>query len=303
MNQQDPDLQTLVATFRQRDPRGQEFGQVFRHSFDQAYDGQNTGRFRPEELSKTELAHIGSLVEINIRRQFADIIEDGLDMDFLIAGLEVDCKFSKMPFGWMIPIETLGNFAMLCHANELTANYRVGFVRVDDGILTQGGNRDRKRTIKKSGRESIDWLWYDEPYPRNVLLHLSPQMVDFVFDESSGQRRINNLFRAVQQEIIPRSVICTVAQQKDPMKRVRYNGGARSALLPEGILILGDYSRHTRIARDLNIPIPGDGECVAVRVVPAEQDYEGPSSSIGETLWRVAKGDDPVIDAPVVPEK
>ena len=299
----DEKADALVDIFKRRDPTGEEMGRIFRETFDQAYDGQHTGRFRPDQLSKTELAHIGSLVEINIRRHYADIIDDGLKMDFRIAGLDVDCKYSKNPFGWMIPLETVGNYAMLCHADELTSTYRVGFVHISDEILNSGGNRDRKRTISAKGRDRIKWAWFDEPYPNNVLLHLHPEMAAFVMESKSGQARVNNQFRAVQNQIIPRGIIYTVAQQKDPMKRVRYNGGARSALLPEGILILGDYTRHTRIAADLSLPIPKDGDTIAVRVAETTSAFEGPVSEINGRFWRIATPQDPHQDAPIIPEK
>ena len=71
----------LIETFKGADPLGSRFGRVFRESFDQIYDGQHTGRFSVNQLSKTEAAHLGSIVEINIRREFKDIIEDGEAMD------------------------------------------------------------------------------------------------------------------------------------------------------------------------------------------------------------------------------
>ncbi len=276
-------------------------GRVFRQTFDQAYDGQHTGRYRPDQLSKTELAHIGSLLEINIRRTFKDLISDGQAMDFLILGAEVDCKYSKQPFGWMIPNEALGHYAMLCHASENLSTFRVGFLRITPEILNAGGNRDQKRTINKTGRQQIAWSWFDQTYPKNTLLHLDPALADRIMSGSSGQVRLNTLFRLVQLELIPRGVIYTVAQQKDPMKRIRSNGGSRSALAPEGILILGDYQRHQRIARDLSLPVCTKGDSLAVRVVSTDQTYEGPKSLISGQLWRVADPDDPIETAPDVP--
>jgi hypothetical protein len=52
------------------------------------------------------------------------------------------------------------------------------------------------------------------------------------------------------------------------MKRVRANGGSRTALKPEGIVILGSTS-HVAIARALNGAELGPGESVAVRLAPA----------------------------------
>nr|WP_249027911.1 NaeI family type II restriction endonuclease [Corynebacterium camporealensis] len=99
--------QVLIKAFREEDPDGTRLARVFRESFDQINDGQNTGRYSISQLSKTESAHLGSIVEINIRREFDGFINDGKWMDYEIAGYEVDCKYSKMPFGWMIPMEPL----------------------------------------------------------------------------------------------------------------------------------------------------------------------------------------------------
>lgn len=66
-------------------------------------DGQHTGRFRWDQLYKTEKAHAGTLIEINLQREFG--FGDGLEMDYRIAGIDVDCKFSQTRGAWMIPPE------------------------------------------------------------------------------------------------------------------------------------------------------------------------------------------------------
>ncbi|WJY67792.1 Type-2 restriction enzyme NaeI [Corynebacterium auris] len=291
----------LAEHFRSCIPEGEAMGRVFRETFDQAYDGQNTGRFRPSDLSKTELAHIGSLLEINIRRTFSDLISDGDSMDFKILGADVDCKYSKLPFGWMIPNEALGHYVMLCHANEELSTFRVGFLKITPELLNRGANRDQKRTLNALGRSSIAWAWLDQNYPKNILLQLDPEIVDTIMSPTSGQQRLNNLFLHVQQELIPRGVVYTVAQQKDSMKRLRANGGSRSHLAPMGILILGDYKGHQRIARDLGLPVCTKGDSLAVRVVRAEHDYAGPKTEINGTFWRIAKPEDPIEPAPIAP--
>lgn len=96
-------ISLFIEAFQSVDPDGKRLAKVFRDSFDQIYDGQHTGRYSIEQLSKTESAHLGSIVEINIRREFDDIINDGEVMDFEIKDYEVDCKYSKSRFGWMIP--------------------------------------------------------------------------------------------------------------------------------------------------------------------------------------------------------
>lgn len=298
-----PDSVSLELTrlLHQEDPDGSRFGRVLRESFDQAYDGVHTGRFRPEELSKTESAHIGSIVEINIRREFDGFITDGISMDFQINGLDVDCKYSKQPFGWMIPNETVGHYALVVHADDRKGLWRAGFVRISEEILTAGGNRDQKRTIKATGREAISWAWMDAPLPPNVLLQLPPEVSEALMNNRSGQQRINNLFRSALGMRIPRGTVATVAMQKDYMKRVRGNGGARSTLQPEGIVILGDYLYHRRIAEQLGLPVPKAGDSVAVRLTPWDEDPDRPKVQIDSQYWTVARDEDPIVPAPMVP--
>lgn len=298
-----PDSVSLELTrlLQQEDPDGSRFGRVLRESFDQAYDGVHTGRFRPEELSKTESAHIGSIVEINIRREFDGFITDGISMDFQINGYDVDCKYSKQPFGWMIPNETVGHYALVVHADDRKGLWRAGFVRISEEILTQGGNRDQKRTIKAAGREAISWAWMDAPLPPNVLLQLPPEVSAALMTNRSGQQRINNLFRSALGMRIPRGTVATVAMQKDYMKRVRGNGGARSTLQPEGIVILGDYLYHRQIAKQLGLPVPKAGDSVAVRLVPWDDNPDRHKVQIGDEYWTVAQDQDPVVPAPKIP--
>lgn len=100
---------------------------------------------------------------------------------------------------------------------------------------------------------------------------------------------------------ISRAVVATVAQQDDFMKRVRENGGARTWLQPEGIIILGQYSSHCVIAEALEISSPDDSEFVSIKVVPADKPGKG-VAEIDGGLWKIAKPDDPVCKAPLLPK-
>lgn len=291
----------LAEFLQEQVPVSDDMGRVFRQTFDQAYNGQNTRRYRPDQLSKTESAHIGSLLEINLRREFDRFIGDGNEMDYRICGVDVDCKYSKQPFGWMIPQETVGHFALLCHANEYTSRFRMGVLKITPDVLNNGANRDQKTTIRSAKRSEIQWAWFDEPYPPNTLLQLDESVVDKIFTQQSGQKSLNELFRQVQGELVPRGVVATVAYQKDFMKRIRANGGSRTILRPEGIIILGDYLNDQRIAEALDIPVPRDGDSIAVRVVPAETGFNGPAATIGSRSWRIATDNDPIYEAPIVP--
>lgn len=292
--------QNLCEGIRDQDPDGHKAAKAFRDAFDYVYNGAATGRFHPDSLSKTESAHIGSLVEINLRREFDGFITDGLKMDFSIQGHDVDCKYSKSPFGWTIPLETIGNYAMVCHASDSLSTWKLGFVYIDETILNKGKNRDMKTTIRSAARDQIVWAWLDQPLPENVLLHLDPETVDLIMSPKSGQQRVNNLFKYAQNREIPRGVIETVAQQKDYMKRVRGNGGARSRLQNEGIIILGGYQEHQDIAKNLGLPIPKSGSFVSTRVSPANHASDADTAMIGSSWWRLSTDDDPITPAPAL---
>ncbi|MFJ4472481.1 NaeI family type II restriction endonuclease [Streptomyces sp. NPDC089424] len=260
----DAELQTVLAAITGLERVEERFAGVLRNTIDQLLNGENTGRYRWSQLYKTEKTHAGTLVEINLQREFQ--FADGTAMDYKIAGIDVDCKYSQSFGGWMIPPEAMGHLCLLVWANDDESRWSAGLFRVRQEWLNQGGNRDAKLTVKAAHRDKICWLWRDAELPENVLLHMDPTDRVAVLSPSSGQQRLNELFRRVQRRRIGRNVVRTVAQQKDYMKRVRGNGGSRSALMPEGILIMGDYDSHRAVAQQLGLPRPREGEFVSVRV-------------------------------------
>lgn len=271
---------------------------MLRSTFDQLYDGQRTGRYRWDQLHKTEKTHCGTLVEINMQREFK--FTDGQTMDFHIAGTEVDCKYSQSMGGWMIPIEARGEICLVLTASDAKSSWSMGVVRATEDRLTKGSNRDRKATISKAGREGILWLFEDAELPINALLHLPVEVTESIMSGTSGQQRINQLFRLAPGMLMSGNVVATVAQQKDYMKRVRGNGGARDALRPDGYIILGQYNEHQRIAAELGIPIPEHGASVSARVMPSTPRV---GTEIDGSWWQLATANDPAVMAPRTPNK
>ena len=166
--------------------------------------------------------------------------------------------------------------------------------------LNIGTNRDSKATLNKNGRAAIHWIFEHAPLPPNVLLQLPRVTVDRIMGLRHGTQRLNELFRCTLGKRVGRGVVATVAQQDDYMKRIRANGGARTALRPEGIVILGQFRSHARIALALGAPISAAGESVAVRLVQTDSDAPGAASIEGK-YWRVAQTGDPVFTAPNLP--
>ncbi|MGH8627301.1 MAG: NaeI family type II restriction endonuclease [Gammaproteobacteria bacterium] len=285
------------------DPHGERFDRVIRCTYDQLYDGQRTGRYRWEQLFKTEKTHFGTLIEINAQREFQFL--DGEILDYLIRGHEVDCKYSQSPGGWMFPPEAVNQLCLVITSSDKLSTFSVGAVRVATHLLNPGHNRDKKATLNAEGRASIRWLYRAGNLTPNLLLHISDQDRHAIMEEFAGyrkgQRRVDELFRRVQGALITRTVIATVAQQDDYMKRVRGNGGSRTRLRPEGIVILGDYKSHLAVARALDLPCPRGGSFVSARLVETNEN-EVETVLLQGRHWRIADEADPAELAPLLPK-
>ncbi|MFF2044336.1 NaeI family type II restriction endonuclease [Kitasatospora sp. NPDC058170] len=297
----DSGLEAVAARILAEDPAGHRFAGTVRRSIDILLDGQHTGRFRWDQLYKTEKAHLGTLIEINLQREFG--FADGSRMDYLIAGSDVDCKFSQRVGGWMVPPEAHGELLLVVWASDQDSAWSAGLVRALPALLTAGENRDAKRTLNAAGRHSIRWLFKDAPLQDNLLLRLSPDDIAAIFAQRTGQRRLDELFVRAQRRPISRTVVATVAMQEDYMRRVRYNQGSRSRLQHRGIVILGDYSSHSRIAGQLHLPAPQAGESVSVRLARLRPHHgDGPWAELDGERWVVALPQDPEESVPRLPE-
>lgn len=305
----DPQLERVVAELRKLDPDGVRLGEVLRNTFDQLLDGQRTGRFDWADLRKTEKTHMGTVVEINVHREFG--FADGTDMDYEIAGVEVDCKFSQSLGGWMLPLESVGHLCLLITASDDSSSFQAGVVRVTEDKLRQRidrvtgevravANRDRKRQLSRTGMQQVVWLWGERKLPENLLLHLAPEARTKVMTPRGGSERLAELFKAAEGRLIRRSVIETVARQADALKRVRGNGGARESLEREGYVVLGHWAEHRRIAKELGLPTPSSGQFVSVRLVPTEPTGVEACWIQGQH-YRRALPTDPLHPAPHVP--
>ncbi len=297
---QDPALTAVATALRSADAAGARTARVIRATLDQLYDGVRTGRYRWDQLHKTEKTHCGTLVEINMQREFG--FADGEELDFRIAGVDVDCKYSQTVGRWMIPPEAQGEICMVLWANDAESRWKMGVVRAATELLGEGANRDAKTTLNKCGRNAICWIFACGRLAENTLLHLPEGDAAHIMEGRSGAERIRRLCRLVQHRVIRREIVATVAQQVDYMKRLRGNGGARGDLQSEGIIILGQYERHRLIAHALDLPVPGAGDTVAARVYPALPG-EGPSVEIDGSFWRLAGKTDSVVSAPQLPTR
>jgi len=97
------ELAAVAAELTTLDRDGTQMAAAIRGALDMLLDGQHTGRYRWDQLHKTEKTHAGTLVEIALARALS--LADGTALDYTIAGADVDCKFSHRLGGWMIPPE------------------------------------------------------------------------------------------------------------------------------------------------------------------------------------------------------
>ena len=301
------DLLPFVGWFMQQEDAAQRFAWVLRDSLDDLLDGQRTGRWCYQHTSKTERTHLGTMIEINLTKEFS--IPNGDDLDWKIAGYDIDCKFSRDFGAWEIPMEMYlcsdhgeqsgkaDHPALVTWVNDDTSQWAVGIVRVRDDLLAwkQDGsgrayNRDNKRKIARGQRDRIHWMFGGlQQLPPNTLRHIDADVRGRIFaDHRSGQKRVDALFRELQKVIIRRPVVLTVGQQDDAPKRVR---DARNALAHEGIVVLGHQEAHPKIATDLGLPICDKGEWLSVRLVDVESGSDRRKTHHAERYWAVA-GDD-----------
>lgn len=266
---------------------------AIRTGLDEVIDGPRTGRFTYSQLEKTEKTYLGTKIEILLRSEFN--FTKGDSMDYLIDGIEVDCKYTGSSWGWNIPKEAMGHICLLIRADDEKGTASVGLVRITESILNPGRNQDLKGTISKNGRESITWLIDNAKMQINQLYLWPDNVIKQIWSKDSGQQRLNEMFRLKQGELIERQTIATVAQAKDdPMKRVRANGGARSQLSNEGIIILGHQKGHPKICSLLGLPSPQKGQVIAVRVVKCVDGI----LELDGSRWRKATSNDEYCDGP-----
>jgi len=318
------DIHPIAAFFEGASDGRERFRWTLRDSLDELLDGQRTGRWCYQHLRKTEKTYLGTAIEINLTREYE--IDDGLDLDWRINDAEVDCKFSRDMGGWEIPMEMYrcpdhgtqsadeDHPALLVWLNDDTSEWAAGVLRITDARLRwrQGSsgdqvrayNRDNKRRVAEHAFPEIYWLWggVQNDLPPNLLRHLPADTRDSILKAgSSGQGRVNDLFRHVQDRLINRQVILTVGQQDDAPKRAR---DARIHLRSAGIVVLGHEEPHQRIAVSLGLPMPRKGSWISTRVAPlSDSDVAHGAFFLDGRWWRKAQPSDPEAAAPQFPKQ
>ncbi len=240
---------------------------LIRAAIDEVIDTPRTGRVHASELEKTEKTYIGTKIEILVRNFFH--LPKGI-LDLRIDGLDVDVK-NTLGDTWMIPREAVGKPCILVASDEDKHTCFFGIFVAHIENLTAGVNQDQKRQVSAHGFSNIHWILIDEPYPDSFWSRLGEQKTHSIMRGESGNERVETLFRVVQGVPIHRDIIQAVAQQKDYMKRLRKNGGARDKLAGQGIAILsGKYD--SGLIAILGLPRLTADEFLSVHPISDEEE-------------------------------
>lgn len=253
----------IVSRAQGQDRLHQEIPTLLRECIDDVIQTARTGRRSYDDLEKTEKTYIGTRVEIMLRA-FLELPKGTLDT--VIKGHDVDIKHT-MGSNWMIPNEALNHPCIVVAADEKQAVCYLGIIIARPEYLNSGANRDAKKTISAKSFQHILWLLKGIAYPSNFWRLVPADAVERIFSGRSGNDRVIALFREVQDIRISRDVIEAVAQQKDPMRRIRSDDGkgTRDKLAKEGLLLMeGKYNRE--LIRALGLPDCEGSEFISHRI-------------------------------------
>jgi hypothetical protein len=216
---------------------------LLRQAIDEVIDSYRSGRFTVAELEKTEKTYLGTT------------IEKGKILDLDVDGIEVDVK-NTIGKNWTIPNEAHNHPCLFISTDEKKAVCTVGLMLVRPEVLNPGRNRDQKATVAAASFEHIHWLLFNAPYPENFWEKIGGAALKKLTAPRGGTDRLVLLFRNYPNQPISRTIVQALAQQKDYMRRLRANGGARDLLSKEGVALLsGNYDR--AIIERLGLPAIG----------------------------------------------
>lgn len=240
--------------------------QLLRQAIDEVIDSYRSGRFTVAELEKTEKTYLGTKIEILLRNHLK--LSKGKKLDLNIEGIEVDVK-NTIGKNWTIPNEAHNHPCLFISTDEKRAVCSIGLMLVRPEVLNPGRNRDQKGTIAATSFEHIHWLLLNAPYPENFWERIGPVALKKLTAPKGGTERMVLLFRNYPGQPISRAIVQALTQQKDYMKRLRKNGGARDLLSKEGIaLFSGNYDRN--LIEDLQLPFCGSDYFISFKPEKAE---------------------------------
>ncbi len=259
------DVQAVMDWLRHFDVAGL-YTSAIANSIDYVLDGARTGRYdlMAPDVHPGEKASVGAKLEYEVLRSFG--LPKTRPLDTRIANVPVDIK-ATVGSNWAIPSEA---HCQLCICTQIQigrGRHRSWLVRAHRSWLYRGsGNRDGKRGLAVDARDQWSVPLYDwTPLPVNPLTLLTADQAGVVLAKRPGQeQRFAMMFRFLEGQIIPRSVITTVgAGRHDPLRRAR---NIRKHLAQDGLTLLcGKWLDQQELAAAHKITL-GPEDWVALRL-------------------------------------
>lgn len=242
---------------------------IIEGAVDYVLDPIRTARTELSELDNVEKTFIGLKIE-HYLRDFLDFPKGIRDLD--IDGLDLDVK-NTVGNTWMIPPETFRNEepCLLIMAATARGYCSLGLIVAREDYLNRP-NRDGKRSIKSSASNDILWIVNRAPLPESRWARVDMKRFRELRRIKGGSVRAATFFRENLDRVIHRVIIeGLLFDQKDYMKRIRGNQGARDILAREQIAILSGIFRRDPIAR-FHLPHCGKDEFIATRYDSAQEE-------------------------------
>jgi Restriction endonuclease NaeI len=130
----------------------------------------------------------------------------------------------------------------------------MGLILARPEYLTKG-NRDQKGSISAAGKANILWLIREVSWPRDRWAGIDMKRFRELRKVKGGSKRMAQFLRENLGRPIHRTVVqALLHDQKDFMKRVRGNGGARDILKKEGVTVVsGTFGKERESSRLLQL--------------------------------------------------
>jgi hypothetical protein len=229
-------------------------------------DPVRTGRTKMTQLDNVEKTFIGLKVEHFIR----DLLDAPKGVrDLILAGHDVDVKNTvRESWSWMIPPETYRNSepCLLIAVSEKQRKVWMGLIIAKAGYLGSK-NRDAKCRILSPSYPNILWLVDGADWPRDRWAGIDMGRFRDLRRMKGGTKRATKFFSENLRRPTHRSIVLSLLHdQKDPMKRLRGNSGAKDKLKPKGIALLsGLYFRD--VLERLGFPNVENDEFISIRPI------------------------------------
>lgn len=237
------------------------FPQAVRDAIDFVLDPIRTGRTELSELDNVEKTFVGLKIEHYVRDFLG--APKGI-RDLVIGNRDVDIK-NTLDNSWMIPPETYRDEGpcLVINSKEGESRCWMGVMLAKEKYLN-APNRDGKRGVKAGAVSNVLWLVEGAEFPPSVWRAFNMAAFRELREVQPGTARAAEFFRQNLGTVVPREVAeALLFDQKDPMKRLRGNQGARDVLKPEGIALLsGTYGN--KVLEALGKPRLAGDEFIAI---------------------------------------